>query len=841
MIEALLAKSSAAFSKPFRIVVIAIAITVIFAAAIPGIKLDNDLNNLIPDTHESKITFNKYEEIFGNSSLIFVGIESKNIYSPETLEYMRNLTEKIENLNSTVPPKNIARIIRIGENDARALIPVLSELALSSKDEIKAVLTDQKRLADEYFLDAAIAKRIASGASAADIDALISYSMPPVKDVTSIVNADYIQGTGDSFVVSKLLEDGPIDAAAINELRERLDSWNFYKGGLISYDESLAMILVRINGSGTDKIKRRAVFHGITEILEKEKIPGINVLLDGESVISDTVSDFIVSDIAILLPLVILVVMIALYLSFRNLQGVFLPFAAVAMASIWSVGFMSYCGVPINLVSTTMPVLLIAVGSAYGIHFMNHYFLDPGQDKLAVIRRNMKSVGIAILMAGLTTVAGFGSLSTSSFIPIRNFGIFTAIGVFFCILIAIYVMPSIILLSPIEKKVIFSSHERNDRIHGILSRINSLVGRRHLAVLAGAVIIVGIFSYGASLVEVEVNNISFFKSNAKIHIDDDRLNEKLAGTQVLSVILESTDEGNVLRPDILRRMESYENELMGRFDIVKKIVSVNPYLKKMNQEMFGNRKFHVLPETEQKINDYMLLYSGDLDAVVTKGRDRTRMTISMKRSSTQKIKEIKEFTESYFSEEFLRRNNLRLVVTGYAYLYLVANTIIVEGQMWSIASSLVIVFGMIFFIFRNLFLSCLAMIPILLSMLVNFGIMGYAGITLNGGTAMVSSVAVGTGIDYAIHFITWFRNELHETGSVPDAITRSILDKGRGIFFNVFSVSAGFLILGFSRFVPLIQFGLLISLAMLITGIGAVIIIPSVLMLIHKKEITKTV
>ncbi|HOW83082.1 MAG TPA: MMPL family transporter [Spirochaetota bacterium] len=211
----------------------------------------------------------------------------------------------------------------------------------------------------------------------------------------------------------------------------------------------------------------------------------------------------------------------------------------------------------------------------------------------------------------------------------------------------------------------------------------------------------------------------------------------------------------------------------------------------------------------------------------------------MKRTSSQKIREIEDFTEQFFSEEYLKRNNLALVMTGIANLMLVANTLIVDGQLWSIASSLLIVFCLIFLTFRNFLLSCIAMIPIILSIMVNFGFMGFTGITLNGGTAMVSSVAVGTGIDYAIHFITWYRNTLRENNSFSAAITNSILDKGRGIFFNVFSVAAGFLVLAFSRFVPLVQFGCLISLAMLITGLGAVIIIPSLLMLIHRKDMHK--
>ncbi|HRZ28705.1 MAG TPA: MMPL family transporter [Spirochaetota bacterium] len=476
-------------------------------------------------------------------------------------------------------------------------------------------------------MDEKAAQRIASHASNYDIDELLRYIVPPIKDLSSIVDADYIEGTGKSFIVKKLHDEEDPDDASVADLKRKVDSWPFYKGGLISYDDKLAVILVRL--SGNDKVKRATVFHETEQILKKMNRPGVKLYLDGESVIADTISDFIISDISMLLPLVILIVMIALYFSFRNLQGVLFPMSVVLIASVWSVGFMSYCKAPINLISTTMPVLLIAVGSAYGIHYMNHYLLSPIQEKFEVIRRNMVAVGIAILMAGLTTVAGFGSLATSGFVPIKNFGIYTAVGVFFCIILAMYVMPSMLLVFPVKKKIIFPENERNDLVHAILSRVDGLVKKRYNAIIIFSVIIACIFAYGMTRIEVDVNNIAFFKKNSEIRIADDRLNEKLAGTQVLSIVLESRDGSPILRPELLQRIDSYESGLMKRFTIVKKVVSVNPYLKKMNQEMFGDQKYYTLPETEQKINDYLLLYSGDLDPVITKSRDSIRISISM--------------------------------------------------------------------------------------------------------------------------------------------------------------------------------------------------------------------
>ncbi|HOO73449.1 MAG TPA: MMPL family transporter [Spirochaetota bacterium] len=838
MFENFLKKSMILYKRPRSVLIAAGIITIIFLAAIPHLKLDNDLTNMIPDTHESKITFKKYEKIFGSSSLIFIGIEADNIYTAEVLSFIQNLTAEIKNLNRTIPPKNMARLLDITEQEATSVISVISETYPLGTGEVQAALSDPERLENEFFIEKKLASKISSRVKKTDLTRLMDYYALPIKEVTSIVDADYIEGSGDTFIVKKLLDEGPLDYANISQLKQRINSWSFYRGGLVSYDESLTTILVRLYD--VDQIRRTAVYHGLKEILEKSDPKGLNLYLDGESVIADTISEYIVSDVSVLLPLVVIVVMIALFLFFRNLQGVLFPFAAVAMTTIVGVGFMSFCGVPINLVSTMMPVLLIAVGSAYGIHFMNHYFLYQNNNKENAIRQNNTSVGMAIIMAGVTTVAGFGSLATSGFIPIRNFGIFTAVGIFICVAITIYIMPCLILVSPVEKLNVVPEKNQKDRVHLLLSAIDRLVKKYYLPILVVTIIMFGLFIYGISLVKVEVNNIAFFKKSSALHIADDKLNQKLAGTQVLNIILESRDSSAVLSPSLLKKMDRFETELMQNFDIVKKIVSVNPYLKKMNQEMYGGDPAkHILPETEDKINDYLLLYSGDLEPVITSSHDKVRITVSMKRSSTQKIKEIKEFTEKFFSPAYLAENNCSLVITGYAYLYLVANTIMVNGQMSSLLFSIVIVFILIMLIFKKFVMSMIGLVPIILTIVVNFGIMGYTGITLNGATAMTSAVAIGIGIDYAIHFITWYRKEMNDTGDVSLSITRSIVQKGRGIFFNLFSVAAGFLVMCFSRFVPLIQFGLLISLSMLITGFGAVIIIPSILLLIHRKSMNE--
>lgn len=180
--------------------------------------------------------------------------------------------------------------------------------------------------------------------------------------------------------------------------------------------------------SNPNKTVQSTVDFAIEKILAEARTPGITTYIAGESVIADQIGKCMFADMAVLVPLVVFMVLSILFLSFRRWEGVVYPSIVILIGVVWSVGLMDWLGVALNVVSVAMPVLLLAISSAYAIHQMNHYFLDPSPNRMEVLLHNMKSVGLAITLSGITVMIGFGALIIESFVPIRNFGIFTAIG-----------------------------------------------------------------------------------------------------------------------------------------------------------------------------------------------------------------------------------------------------------------------------------------------------------------------------------------------------------------------------------------------------------------------------
>jgi len=825
MLEKFLEKSKILLYKKKHVIFIAALFTIISIPGILLIKFDNELINMIPENNLDRKNNSKYEKIFGDNSAIYVALENNKIFDMDFLNYIKKLTEKIKNLNNKLPKQNLAKLFNVSENEAEKIISIISETGAFDGNELKKILIDKEKLKNEYFLENEIAERVSKKSKNVKAEEILNAYTLPVKDVISILNVDIIKGEKDKFKVEKSFEGEEVKEEDIIKIKDKIKSWNFYNGFLLSEDETITAILIQLNNVGLG-IKGQVY----EEILKIIKDSPYKVYVGGDTVVTYSINKYMVNDLLVLIPLVAIVVVVVLYLSFKNLEGVFYPLISVALSAIWTVGFMSYLNVPFNVVSIVIPVLLIAVGSAYGIHFMNSYFFSKKSEKIEIFKDNLTSIGISISLAGLTTIAGFGSLLTSGFKPLKNFGIFTSLGVFLAMIVSLYLIPALLLFGKKEKDIFMKEEKRKDIIHNILNLFEKVSITKSKTTIAISIFLCVIFIFGIFKIRAEMNGVEFFRKDAEVRIVDDFLNKKLTGTQNIDIIFEKKDGNSILKYNILYEIEKFNKNIKTKFSQVQKIISLNEYLKKMNQEMMGgDERNYVLPETDEKINDYMLLYSGKLDSVVTQNKDMTRVTFVLKRTPTMEIEKIKNYILKYFKNDFLKENNLEMKIAGYANLYVVANKLITNSMIYSMLSSLLIVFFTNLYSFKSLKITILSLLPICITLIISLGIMGYFNIPLNAGTAMIAAVAIGIGIDYPIHFLTRYLKEKRKNGKEV-AIGMAVNEIGRGIVYNILSVASGFFILAFSKFIPLVQFGGMICFIMFLTGVGALLFLPACLM-----------
>ena len=418
-----------------------------------------------------------------------------------------------------------------------------------------------------------------------------------VDPVTSMITADFITGDSESITVEKLLpEDFSGTQEEISRLKEKLLSWDIYKKSLISEDLSSTQILVPLNVSSEDSGKPEVVdsYIQVREIAREMFSKTARVYVTGIPVISATINEAMLSDLSLLVPLVAIVVFLTLFFSFRKLSGVVLPLLTVAIAAIWSMGAMSFFNVKLSVISTVLPVILIAVGSAYGIHVITRYLdnkrkAKPGEISYReLVIGSAKTVAKPVFLAAITTLAGFLSFCFTTVLPIREFGFFAGFGVLVSLSVALTLIPALLVIAgPPKHAEDTSSLTENaageDRFSSKVSSLFSAIAVHKGMVIFVAAIVIAVSLFGASFLVIDNVFIEYFKSDTDIAKSDRFIREQFGGSKIISVVAEADKSETLLGPGSLLAMDNLNTYLETKIPEVGKTMGFTDLIKRINQ------------------------------------------------------------------------------------------------------------------------------------------------------------------------------------------------------------------------------------------------------------------
>jgi predicted RND superfamily exporter protein len=412
-----------------------------------------------------------------------------------------------------------------------------------------------------------------------------------IDPVNSIVNADYITGDSDSIVVEKLLPDdfsGTPEEIAL--LKGRLLSWDMYRRALISDDFSSTQILVPMNVPTEDAGKPEVVdsFIQVRDIAREMFAGKAEVYVTGIPVISATINEAVSSDLRLLVPLVILVVLITLFFSFRRLSAVVLPLLTVLIATVWSMGAMALFDIKLSVISTVLPVILVAVGSAYGIHVITHYLEDAGTGDmnreahkdlvLALIKKIIKPV----FLAALTTFVGFISFCFTTVLPIREFGVFASFGVIASFAVAVTLIPALLIIRGPGRLKAKRIGDKPDAINSIVADFFPSVVKHRILILACAAVVIVVSAVGTSRIIIDNVFVEYFRPDTNIAESDRFIREQFGGSKVVSIVAEAPSN-ILLSPACLSAMDDLNRYMDARIPEVGKAMGFTDLVKRMNQ------------------------------------------------------------------------------------------------------------------------------------------------------------------------------------------------------------------------------------------------------------------
>lgn len=839
------------------------------ASVVPSLLfLKNDPSpHLLPVSHPARQALQQLREDFtGTNSGVFIMLEAKDtIFKTNTLERIQRLTEAIQNMQL------------LSTEDLEALNVIAEQMSGKEGLRLQKLLPKEvKDLNDMFWMEFEEMRETLEneGRWFPEWNSLlrnIEVRSAPVVEVTSISNTDDIYGSEEGLTIEKIFEVIPGTPGEMKSLRRRVLENDLFRNSFFSEDGRRTGIFVELAMDEDDSEILYSTYIALERIFEEN--PGIDKhYIAGFPIVAATLRTVIDQDTQRFFPFVALLAVFFLWLTFRRPSGVAVPMLVVGFSILFTLAIMVVFEVPLNTITSALPVFLISIGVADGIHMFSEYRENriEGLPREKAVCLMLDKLALPVTMTSITTAVGFLSLTVSDIVPIFTFGIFVAVGTLLAMVLSLIFIPALLMVLPekvsasqegsgTDENLSRGVHQVNfmDRLfQKSLDVMTAWVLRNARPVLLAALAISAISIYGLSQVKVESSLESYFQADAPLVIAN-RAMEKLSGSRTINIVItKSGEEEPWKNPDNLKVVEEFQ-EFLANEPRVKRTLSLVDLIKRISYAFNENRKeFNRLPngfefleseeifeengQTEKRtvkreisgrdlIAQYLVLYEnsgGDvLSDVVDSEYLNLNLAVTISSNSTTEEEKLLQSIEDYAVRQFPQ--GFSMTSSGMVPINVATSNEVVTSQIRSLSGSILAVFLMLALIFRSVSRGLMGMIPLVFTVLFNFGVMGFFGVHLDIGTALVSSIVIGIGVDYSIHYLSSMFHELADGTELHDAISNTVRRSGKAITSNAVTVGFGFLALSVSEFLPLVTLSWMIWLTLNISALATMILIPA--------------
>ena len=638
-----------------------------------------------------------------------------------------------------------------------------------------------------------------------------------------------IRSEDDTLYVDPAVMKIPTTKEKREILRQQIKDNDLVYGRVISEDFKAAAVTGIMTAGASDS----EVLGALQKVLDEAPGPE-KLVVYGMPWVRVNLSKDIKGDMQRFLPYGLLIMLIFLYFCFKQLRGVILPFLVVILSIVFSMSLIPLFGWKIQMITVILPVMLIAVANDYGIHILAKYQEEntPGNtlDKKTLVRKVIDDLGKPVIFTGITTMAGMLCLWIHIIVPAKQMGLLASLGVIWALIGSLTFIPAVLVLLPKAKPIAGlagdeSAEGKRPLLERLLQAVARLVTHHPGKVIVGTFLLVGLTSLGIFRLVVDTNPTNYYPEDSPIVTASRVLSDNFGGAATIMAVA----KGDIKDPKIMGQIDSLHRKLEKHPD-VGMVTSIAEVARELNQTMHeDDPAYDVIPESRDLTAQYFLLYENsgepeDFEKLVDFDYQHAQITARIRSEATSVINRVYDAFLQFVSEP---GHEAFILVGGYGAVFSELVEGVVHGQVYSLAISLLVVAVLMMILFRSVMAGLLSMVPLALAMLLLFGIMGIVGIELNIATAMLSSIMIGVGIDYTIHFLWRYREERSKGVEHRRAVFVTLTTTGRGIVFNALSVVIGFVVLVLSNFLPVKFFGILVVVSISACLVGALMLLPA--------------
>lgn len=651
-------------------------------------------------------------------------------------------------------------------------------------------------------------------------------SSPGIRSVVGPSNAPLMVPTDGGFELRSFVESGEVvadaEALAIRALNDPL-----WVGELISEDGLVGAIIAQ--PIDTQSETELWLVDEIQRILKPYEAAGFRFALQGGPTATVVSGRELSASIARIIPLIVVGIGLVVLLVCGSWQQTIVVLGAMGLALLWTFGLMGWLDWPQDGIHEILAPLVLVVGVCDGVHLLSRTLAAPSnlseRDRLLWAARD---VGTACVVTTATTTAAFLSFTSSDLSTFQRFGAIAAFGAVACLVLTFTALPLAAYSLPAGRA---QGRVRGLRLETALRRVLDLAHRRCHATLAVGILLLAFFGWGwAAHLEVGTSWNEFFGSESTIRRWAHFIQTRLGATESLEVHIELDADAALEDPSTLERIARLETGL-ARIPGVGAAQSIAGRLRRANRLLHeDDSRFDRTGSTASANAELLEILS--LGSAEDLGRwvsmDRRQLRVSAAASTASYREDSRVTRAAHRAVESAIPDTWPYSITG----EVAANASWMEAvqitQLRSFPTALFLAWAILVVYFRSAFLTLAALLPTLIPVVVTLGAMGWLGMNLDIGRAMIAAILIGIGVDDAVHVLTRYRRELAANASPDLAIRRAVLHAGPAVATTSVALCLGFLALTASAWQTVSSFGLFISLAIAGAMVSTLLVLPSI-------------
>lgn len=662
-----------------------------------------------------------------------------------------------------------------------------------------------------------------------------------VNDVISLPQLKMIEKdtATKQFALKAIFPDKITSQAQLDSLLEEAKKQEFYLGRIVNDKNGAIAILISIQKEVLNSPKRIGLTDNIVSLGEQfKKTTGIELHYAGLPFVRSVIASKVSQEMKIFLAISVLITGVILLVFFRSFRAVIFPMIIIGVIVVWVLGTIALLGFKITLLSGMIPPIIVVIGIPNAIYLMNKYhteFASHG-NKMLAISRVVRKVGLATFLTNLTTAIGFLVLLTADISVLREFGIVAGLNVMATFVVSLILIPAVFSWMPPPS----AKHLRHLDIKifdSALSAVSALASRKRqlvYACTAGIVIFAGIGMMKLHSVSFMVDDLP---ENSVVKKDLKFFEAHFSGVMPLEMVVDTGKRRGITDVKLLRKVDELE-QFLDMQSAISKPISLVSFVKAARQAFFNNNPEHYkLPYSNEEGRNIMRYMRGKSDnsglfnSFVDSTMQKMRINLQVADIGSDKMDSLVNGVIKPQIDSIFAGTDVQVMVTGTTPLFIKGNKFLIGN----LKGSLLLAFGLIALtmglLFANLRMVLISLIPNFIPMMITAALMGYFDIPLKPSTVLIFSITFGISVDYSIHFLAKYRQELHSRRFfVPVAVGNTIVEVGKSMIYTSIVLFAGFIIFAFSSFGGTIALGILTSTTLLMSMITNLILLPSLIL-----------